>query len=393
MPEARCSSTTGGGGGSSRRSGGGTRQKKEVATDSIDPNKGKTRRGRKSKSVVNAYNMQSMVKNDDDDDIHDDAAHASVGMHDENLIIHLNIKKDWSASAVDEVDEGTTPAFPNAYNGYADNAFQSVPMDYPEDHYTHKSHKRTTTEEAPQMQLKKGTNKPETNKPFVVAHTPTPIIAALVTTTPALASTTLPASTQSPDLRVVDLLKDFEVKSKNSEWPTTTNISCYWCCHTFSNVPFGMPVKYTGNKFHVCGCFCSLECVTAFNFASNESQSEKWERYNLTNLLSRMVGHADRVKPAPSRLTLKMFGGHMDVEEFREFFATSKILNINFPPMMTLTQQIEELNECDVSSEYKYIPLDIDRINRYKEKMTLKRTKPVTEYRNTLDCMMNLKIQ
>jgi hypothetical protein len=381
MPEARCSSTAGGGGASRR-----TRQKKDAAASSNgEPGAGKTRRGRKSKSVVNAYNMQSMVsKHDDEDDLHDGvSAHAGVvGMHDENLIIHLNIKKDWSAS------EGTTPTFPNAYNGYADNAFQSVPMDYPEDHFRCRGKIKAAKAPTPTpITLPIPLPVPATTT------TPAPIIATLVTTAPAAAPPPGEQPQQTPDLRVVDLLKDFEVKSKNSEWPTTTNISCYWCCHPFANVPFGMPVKYTGSKFHVCGCFCSLECVTAYNFASNESQSEKWERYNLTNLLSRMIGHADRVKPAPSRLTLKMFGGHMDIEEFRRFFATSKILNINFPPMMTLTQQIEELNECDVSSEYKYIPLDIDRINRYKEKMTLKRTKPVTDYKNTLDCMMNLKIQ
>jgi hypothetical protein len=380
MPEARCSTT------STRR----TRTKKDAvgnASPTTDP-KGKVRRGRKSKNVVNAYNMQSMVKHDEDDELHDAAASAIGSMHDENLIIHLNIKKDWSAVVS---DAGMTPAFPNAYNGYADNAFQSVPMDYPEDGHAARASKGASFMSS-------------ACDPTVVASTKRKGVSAA---TSASASASLPAAasnTPAPKahleheqedqgLRVVDLLKDFEVKSKNAEWPATTSISCYWCCHPFANVPFGMPVKYTGGKFHVCGCFCSLECVTAFNFASNESQSEKWERYNLTNLLSRLIGHSDRVKPAPSRLTLKMFGGHMDVDEFRMFFTTSKILNINFPPMMTLTQQIEELNECDVSSEYKYIPLDIDRINRYKEKMTLKRTKPVTDYRNTLDCMMNLKIQ
>ena len=60
--------------------------------------------------------------------------------------------------------------------------------------------------------------------------------------------------------------------------------------------------------------------------------------------------------------------------------------------MMTLTQQIEEINESDINSEFKYIPLDTDRINKYKEKIKLKRTKPITEFKNTLDHAMNLKI-
>jgi hypothetical protein len=87
-----------------------------------------------------------------------------------------------------------------------------------------------------------------------------------------------------------------------------------------------------------------------------------------------------------------MFGGHLDIDAFRNNCNTTKILSVNFPPMMTMTQQIEEVNECDINSEYRYIPIDHDRINRYKEKLTLKRTKPLTDYKHTLDHMMNLKI-
>jgi hypothetical protein len=211
--------------------------------------------------------------------------------------------------------------------------------------------------------------------------------------------------------RVVELLKDFEMKSRSSEWPSSTSICCYWCCHTFMTPPFGIPVKYVEGspstehhgKFHVFGCFCSLECAAAYNFdACSDSIDEKWERYSLINFLSRSLASDDpaqqqqrqqaRVKLAPNRLALKMFGGHMSIEDFRATAQSSKMVNINFPPMATLTQQVEELNETDVRSEYRYIPLDIDRINRYKEKIILKRSKPTTaSKKNTLDSLMNLR--
>jgi hypothetical protein len=88
-----------------------------------------------------------------------------------------------------------------------------------------------------------------------------------------------------------------------------------------------------------------------------------------------------------------MFGGHLSIEDFREFCRTSKIININFPPMLSLTQQIEEINESDLNKEYKYIPLDTERINKYKDKIKLKRSKPLTTYENTLDHAMNLKFE
>jgi hypothetical protein len=192
-------------------------------------------------------------------------------------------------------------------------------------------------------------------------------------------------------LKVIELLKDFEEKNKNNEWPQTTSISCYWCCNSFETPPFGIPVKFIDGKFHVFGCFCSLECAAAYNMDSHESLDEIFERHNLINLLSRKIGYKDHVKCAPNRLSLKMFGGHLELSEFRSYTDANKLININFPPMMTLTQQIEEINESDITSEYKYIPIDTERINKYKEKIKMRRTKPLMNFENTLDHAMNLK--
>lgn len=192
-------------------------------------------------------------------------------------------------------------------------------------------------------------------------------------------------------LKIIELLKDFEEKNKNDEWPQTTCINCYWCCHKFETPPFGIPLKYVNKKFQVFGCFCSLECASAFNFDSKESKDEIWERYNLINLIARSIGYKNTVKASPTRLALIMFGGYLDIDSFRNFCKTSKLININFPPMMTLTQQIEEINDSDINSENKYIPVDTDRILKYKEKLTLKRSKPINTLENTLDHSMNLK--
>ena len=196
--------------------------------------------------------------------------------------------------------------------------------------------------------------------------------------------------TVTSSLKIVELLKDFEEKNKNNEWPQTTNICCYWCCNQFQNAPFGIPLKYINNRFEVYGCFCSLECATAYNFDSRDSQDEIWERYNLINLLAKKIGLSN-VKAAPSRLALTMFGGYLSIDAFRNYCKTGKVININFPPMMTLTQQIEEINECEISNDRTYIPVDNDRINKYKEKLCLKRSKPINAHENTLDHTMNLK--
>lgn len=198
--------------------------------------------------------------------------------------------------------------------------------------------------------------------------------------------------TAGSNLKIIHLLKDFEEKNKQDEWPISTSIACYWCCHQFNNAPFGIPIKHMKEKFYVYGCFCSLECASSYNFDDKSNIEEMWERYSLINFLSRTIGLKNVVKPAPSRLCLKLFGGQMDIESFREYTNSNKLMSVNFPPMMTIVQQLEEINECDINSDFKYIPLDTERIKKYKDELKLKRQKPINNYKNTLDHAMNLKI-
>jgi hypothetical protein len=237
--------------------------------------------------------------------------------------------------------------------------------------------------------------------------------------------------------KVVNLLKEFEEKNKLNEWPSSTNLSCYWCCHKFEGSPVGLPIKYFKGKFHVFGCFCSLECAASYNFASHESMDEIWQRYSLLNLLQHMLNHSNaaaeqddddarcddaaaadhppppaaaaetaapvRVRAAPPRLCLKMFGGHMTIDEFRAYSQKGasdddatppRFININFPPMMTVTTQIEEINDSDVHIEKKFVPIDMDRVNKFKERVMLRRTKPLLSgQKNTLDCTMNIRCE
>lgn len=223
----------------------------------------------------------------------------------------------------------------------------------------------------------------------------------------------------SGDTRVVSILKDFEEKNKLNEWPATTQVACYWCCNKFENSPLGIPVRKVHNKYHVYGCFCSLPCAVAYNFSSHESMDDIYERYSLLNMLSydleknssldktpdepsgtaethetpkTFIKSIKKLRSAPSRLALTMFGGHMTIEEFRSFGESKKFIHVNFPPMMTMTLQVEEINDSDIHMEHKYVPIDVDRVNKYKEKVMLRRTKPLLSgQKNTLDSTMNIR--
>jgi hypothetical protein len=339
---------------------------------------------------------------------------------DENVILRLNINnncvdtaredEDDSAScapaALDETSYGLDDTLrppigcPKAFDEQAKSSFSSRPSVFEETEYIRcakaaaalNNHHPTTTSSA------------------------SPAFGPVMTTSgfqPGLARDTTDFVHSHPHqhLRQMRLLMEFEEKNKANEWPANTNVHCYWCCHRFHNHPYGIPLKYVNGRFSVQGCFCSLECATAYNFGNGGSLDEMWERYSMINMLAhrfREQRHRDHVesdhnkqeyrggnlamvRQAPHRLTLSMFGGHLSIEEFRAYCPSHRMTVVNFPPMMTLTQQVEEINDTDVQSTHKYVPIPSERIDRYQREIKLKRTKPLVNKNNTLINAMNIR--
>jgi hypothetical protein len=149
------------------------------------------------------------------------------------------------------------------------------------------------------------------------------------------------ASTRSPHDRVYDHLCEFVARD---EWPISTQVACYWCCHRFVNTPIGLPLRLVKDRFHVFGCFCSLPCAAAFAFGSNELRHDAWETYSLLNLLARRMGAGPNpVRLAPPRLALQKFGGHLDIEAFRA--QVRPTVHLHSYPMVAQVRQLEELVE------------------------------------------------
>lgn len=231
----------------------------------------------------------------------------------------------------------------------------------------------------------------------------TPAATSKVPVPSTLTNSTHSMHSTHPMAKVVRLLAEFEEKGKTGEWPLSTSVHCYWCSHRFDSPPVGLPIKFMpsavggSGKFQTIGCFCSLQCACAYNFDSNrDSEDECMTRYGLLNALSAKLGCGRIVKPAPSRLSLSMYGGHMSIDEFRSYGShlsegVQRQIIINCPPMQSLTQQVEDVAETDMMSEYRYVPLDNDRVQRYQEKVRLQRTKPLSDMKNTLDRTMKLK--
>lgn len=158
--------------------------------------------------------------------------------------------------------------------------------------------------------------------------------------------------------KVKEILVQYNDFNKIKQWPNTTEIKCWWCCHNFDNAPCGIPIKYEDDTFYVYGCFCSFNCSLSYNFNSNVDK--KWDRAGLIKLLYNKTYNTDKeLNYAPNRECLKDFGGYMTIKEFR--LKNDINYNINYPPMLSIIPQIEEIK----------IIKDTNRENNLKEKLNL----------------------
>jgi hypothetical protein len=128
----------------------------------------------------------------------------------------------------------------------------------------------------------------------------------------------------------------------DNNWPIQSDIYCMWCVHPFDNIPCGIPIKIVNNKFHLKSCFCSFNCAASYIFDKNDYT--KWDEYSLLNLLAKKVLKVkENIKLAPPRETLKIFGGILDIDEYREKANNITVdYKLNIPPMIAIIAKIEE---------------------------------------------------
>jgi|LakMenEpi03Aug12_release.lakeMendotaPanAssembly.Ray.scaffolds.fasta_scaffold29091_4 hypothetical protein len=202
-------------------------------------------------------------------------------------------------------------------------------------------------------------------------------------------------------------LLEMDEANKNKSWPSTVHIHCWWCCHPFENPPCSIPYEYKNGTYHVYGIFCSPECAAAYNFNDVHSVSDMWERYSLLNMLYRRLyeNKQYKIKLAPSRQTLKIFGGHLSIDEFRANFNNqTHDYRIIMPPMVSIIP-VQELSAIDRGFSSKHDAnikninnqkdMDIvsnDSMNQQTSGLRLKRSKPFVATKNTLEKCMNLKV-
>lgn len=166
------------------------------------------------------------------------------------------------------------------------------------------------------------------------------------------------------------------------------DLNCWWCCHKFSNNPLFLPTKFEKNVFWVKGYFCSFSCMITYN--KNIKDNKVNERNSLIYLMRKKMYNCQdlEISYALPRETLKIFGGKLTIEEFREKSKNCKSnVNIFYPPMIPIVPKIEESTEID---HIKWKHTSKYFMNEASKTLKLQRNKPLTK-KNTLEKYMNIR--
>lgn len=193
----------------------------------------------------------------------------------------------------------------------------------------------------------------------------------------------------------ITLMVQFKESSDVKELPSSTNIACLWCCHTFNGRPVVLPVRDEGEHLQVYGNFCCPECAMAHLFDMKQDSHTRWEQLALLNrVYAESVGGV--IRPAPSRSVLKLFGGPMSIEEYRSVVRKGVArIDVHIPPMISLlsTMDTKPIDFYDASLTKNVMETVKERLQKAEEVLKLRRTKPLKAWESTLDACMNLRVR
>ena len=185
-----------------------------------------------------------------------------------------------------------------------------------------------------------------------------------------------------------ETMRDIFSRTKTPTYAQST--SCFWCCHPFHWKPSVLPISYDAyeNMYTCEGHFCSPECALAHLYADPQvSDIQRWTRHALLADLYRPLYKQKDMTPAPPRTVLRMFGGQLDIEQYREYLSNGDdMVAVHLPP---LRLHVPSMNvQGPVRDVKKFVALSQETVDKATKELRLKRSKPVHTNVPTLDkCM------
>jgi hypothetical protein len=126
----------------------------------------------------------------------------------------------------------------------------------------------------------------------------------------------------------------------------SSNSVCWNCCHCIEGETISQPIKYSNNVFTTVGNFCSYPCISRYIIDSNESSEYIFNKLSTLNLYHNIKNNtkSKSITPAPSKLVLNMFGGYMDINEYRSKNEEYLVITTIEPIVKCIDISVKELN-------------------------------------------------
>jgi len=196
------------------------------------------------------------------------------------------------------------------------------------------------------------------------------------------------------------LMVQYQESNRLQQLPQKTEIACFWCCHTFDTPPCAIPAHILDEVWHMYGNFCSCECAVASLFKEKIDSHIQWERYALLNTLYGQdaelpVGSPQGIRPAPPREILRMFGGCMEIGEYRAILHERKLrIDVMAPPMVSIIQTMDTKPIDFYDQNFKNLSNKNDISHKYNapgaQGLRLRRTKPVKTKEASVEWAMRI---
>jgi len=146
---------------------------------------------------------------------------------------------------------------------------------------------------------------------------------------------------------------------------------CWWCCHSYAWEPLHWPYKFKSNVFSTTGYFCSWECMKAYAF--DKQRTDTYEFIVLHK--KRTEGSMAQIIRAPKKEALIAFGGTVSIEEFRKH---SSPIIVSLPnesfQMQIISTSTKVTNQVGPSSTTEF---------------ALKRVKPLERSKGRLETVLS----
>ena len=188
-----------------------------------------------------------------------------------------------------------------------------------------------------------------------------------------------------------EILKSILEKTMCDSYSQDT--ACFWCCHKFDWSPAVLPISYDAYKnIYTCeGHYCSPECALAYLYKQIQtSDTVRWNRHTLLRDMYTSMYTRRELSIAPPRTMLRMFGGPLDITQYRAYTTTvNNLVASELPPIRLVfpTMNIQG----PVRDIKKYVSLSSDTVEKASQQLRLKRSKPIHSNIQTLDMCLKAR--